>query len=73
MTTFTTLAAVNAHSFIGIYSADSAAIAAVYAFVENESQSMSDRAAALRTLATNAFGFDGEDDQDYVTAYMNAR
>lgn len=74
-----TIAAITAHQFSGHFAADSAAMQEVYAFVENESNTLADRAAALRYLAVKCFGFDGEDagegisDFDYVNQYMLAR
>lgn len=68
-----------AHTFHGNFAADSAAIVSFYAFVEDESQQIEHRAEALRYLATNAFGFDGEDagigipDQELVDQYMQSR
>jgi hypothetical protein len=79
MSKLNTLAAIVAHQFSGHFSADSAAMQSVYAFAENESQPIADRADALRHLAVHGFGFDGQDagenvpDQEFVDQYMNAR
>lgn len=68
-----------AHTFAGNFATDSAAIQSFYAFVEDESNPIGQRADALRYLAINAFGFDGEDagenivDQVYVDQYMADR
>jgi hypothetical protein len=79
MSQLSTLAAIIAHPFAGNFGSDRNAVMAVYKFVENESNTMPDRAAALRHLAVAAFGFDGEDagqgvtDSDYIAEYMASR
>jgi hypothetical protein len=79
MSQLSNLTAILSHTFVGIFSQDSNAIQAVYAFVENERNSIADRAAALRHLAVTAFGFEGEDagqdveDSVYVQQYLLSR
>jgi hypothetical protein len=79
MSTLNNIAAILAHQFSGHFTADSAAMQEVYAFAENESNTIEDRASALRHLSVHCFGFDGQDagigvsDLEFVTQYMNAR
>ncbi len=79
MSSLNTLAAITAHQFSGHFTADSAAMQEIYAFAENESNTIADRAEALRHLSVHCFGFDGQDagigvpDQEFVDQYMNAR
>jgi len=78
MTTFTNIDQVLAQTFVGVFSADQVMFD-IYAFVENESHSIADRAAALRHLGVHCFGFEGHDagigipDQEFVDQYMLSR
>lgn len=78
MPAFHNIAAILAHNFAGHFSADSDAMQAMYAFVENDENTMADRASALRHIAVEALGLDGEDagenvpDATYVQIYMSS-
>lgn len=76
MSTINTLIA---HHFVGNFHSDQQAILAFGEFIDNPANSVQDRATALRYLAVNCYGFDGEDagegvtDETYVQLYMDMR
>lgn len=76
---FSSLSAVLASTFVGNFHSDASLTSSIYAFAESPEFSVSDRAAALRFLAVDCFGFDGVDagagvpDADYLNLYLADR
>lgn len=79
MPTLSTLDAITSHQFIGNFHSDHQAIIDIHAFVDNESNSLADRATALRYLAVEGYGFaeeyagQGVSDADFIAEYMSSR
>ena len=76
---FKDIGAIKAHEFVGNAHSDMPAFMGIYAFIENKSNSVPDRANALRHMAVDGMGFDGADagdgisDESYVEEYMKSR
>lgn len=73
---FSSAAAVAAHPWVGVFSADSAAVAAVHLFAARPDVPLSDRAAALRSMGRLAYGLDDSElgldlsDADFVASAL---
>lgn len=78
MLSLKSLAAIRQHPIAGNFHNDVDLINAIYSFVENKSNTIEDRAEALRHLASNILGLEGHDagvgvaDQEFVTQYMRS-
>lgn len=73
---FKSITAIRAHSFVGVHAFDSKAFASICRFVEDSANPISERAEALRIMATKGMGLTGHDagegtpDEDLVAEYM---
>lgn len=73
---FSSLADILALRAVGNFADDAGLIAPIYDFADSDAFPVADRAAALRFLATEFFGFSGADagegysDADFLAAYL---
>lgn len=70
---FPTLASIKSYEAVGNFHSDSAAFAAVTEFVQDERNSIADRAEALRHSEENWMGLDADtrSDEAVVAAYLS--
>lgn len=73
---FTSIDQIRAHQFVGCHAFDSEAFSSIERFAESDNNPISDRAEALRIMATKGMGLTGHDaregtpDSALVAEYM---